>query len=135
MIQKIFMFIKTLFKDKVIRYEHHGVLVYVRAALKGKHRAYCLCFHDCALFAPGTPSNCSKAEELFAFDKRNNMVTPVFECDRYTKRDKDTKFEFVCPRCYSAISEMQYGHAAPETKCPKCGTVTIAEYARHIVGK
>lgn len=129
MIKELF---SRLFGDKIIRYEHHGVLVFVRASLKGKHRAHCLCFHDCALFAPNTASNCSKAEELFAFCKRNNMTTPVFECAQYIKKDKHTKYEFICPRCFHKISEAQYKCAIPKTKCPKCGTGTIAEYSRNI---
>lgn len=33
--------------DRYEQYEHHGELVWTHSALKGRHRAYCLCF-SCA---------------------------------------------------------------------------------------
>lgn len=66
----------------IIGYSHHGRLVFVQSALRGKHRSYCLCFH-CAFFHPDTPENCPIAQELFEFDVRHGCTTPMWECPEY----------------------------------------------------
>lgn len=60
-------------------YVHHSNLVFVRRDLKGKHREHCLC-HSCAKFNPGSPTNCSKANLLYAVCVAFGLVTPVWEC-------------------------------------------------------
>jgi hypothetical protein len=70
--------------SKIVTYEHHGAVVFVREDLKGTHREHCLCF-ECGKFAPNTDHNCSHARELYAFCIRHDMVTPVFECPHFIK--------------------------------------------------
>jgi len=61
--------------SKYMRYKHHGVWTYVRRDLKGKHGKHCLCW-NCALFTPHDGErNCPIAEELYAFDIRNQVTT------------------------------------------------------------
>lgn len=69
----------------VIRYEHHGVEVAVQRHLAGRHQEYCLC-HLCSKFMPDKPNNCPIAEELYHFDVKYNLVTPVWECSEFTKK-------------------------------------------------
>lgn len=66
--------------DAIIQYIHHGTLVSVREHLQGRHRDHCLCFAGCAYFKPGTGDNCPRAQELYEFDVRYDMTTPVWEC-------------------------------------------------------
>ena len=61
------------------QYEHHGVRVWVRDDLKGKHRSFCLCF-SCNKFKPGKPDNCPIANDTYQNCVRHNLTTPVFEC-------------------------------------------------------
>jgi len=69
-----------------IRYEHHGNLVWVCAELKGRHREHCLCW-DSGHFTPDNrEGNCPRANELYEFDVRQGMVTPVWECPLFSKR-------------------------------------------------
>lgn len=63
-------------------YEHHGVFVFVRTSLKGKHRAHCLC-HVCDHFKPDTPENCVIAERVYNVCKEENLVLPVWECPHF----------------------------------------------------
>jgi hypothetical protein len=65
------------------KYEHHGTVVSVVSELKGKHREHCLCFLGCKHFKPDTPENCSLAQELYEFDVKHGMTTPVWECPKY----------------------------------------------------
>jgi len=67
----------------VEKYDHHGTTVSVQSHLKGKHREHCLCFLGCAHFKPNASDNCPLAQELFEYDVRNNMTTPVWECPKY----------------------------------------------------
>lgn len=64
------------------QYSHHGVEVFVRSDLKGKHREFCLCF-SCDKFKPGTPDNCSIANDTFQNCVKHNLTTPVFECPKF----------------------------------------------------
>jgi hypothetical protein len=71
--------------DKFEQYEHHGVAVWVRKDLKGKHREHCLCF-SCANFKPGTPEgNCPKANLNYAVCIAEGMTLPVYECPDFTE--------------------------------------------------
>ena len=67
------------------RYKHHGVNVWVRWDLKGKHREYCLCF-SCDRFKPDTEDNCVTANLIFALCKECDLVTPVWECPFFSHR-------------------------------------------------
>lgn len=69
--------------NKVIKYSHHGNEVSVMEHLKGAHQAHCLCFSGCKHFHPNQPDNCPIAQELFEFDCKHGMVTPVWECPKY----------------------------------------------------
>jgi hypothetical protein len=65
------------------RYEHHGNEVWVDSALKGLHRAYCLCY-SCSRFYPGEPErNCPKAQRLYELCVKEEMVAPVWECPAF----------------------------------------------------
>ena len=80
--------------DKFEQYEHHGELVWVRANMKGMHRAFCLCF-SCEKFHPGDPNdsnNCPIAKQVYATCVDRGIVSPVWECpefDRSPKRLED----------------------------------------------
>jgi len=65
--------------NKTERYEHHGCMVTVMSAVKGKHREHCLC-HICSRFMPGTPENCPIAQANYELCLKYNVVTPVYEC-------------------------------------------------------
>ena len=64
---------------QIIRYKHHGQDVFVDAELMGTHREHCLCFR-CKKFVPNTNRNCPIAQELYEFDVKHGVTTPVFEC-------------------------------------------------------
>ncbi len=65
------------------QYEHHGKLVTVLSAVKGKHRLFCLCW-NCANFHPDDrENNCPIANELYELCVKHNLVTPVFECPKF----------------------------------------------------
>ncbi len=68
----------------VIQYEHHGRKVWVDEEAKGQHRKFCLCFRNCAHFKPNSPDNCPIAQQLFEFDVRFGMTTPVYECPEWS---------------------------------------------------
>jgi hypothetical protein len=68
------------------QYEHHGILVWVRKDLRGKHRDNCLCF-SCAKFNPGTPEgNCPKANLNYAVCIAEGMTLPVYECPAFEEK-------------------------------------------------
>lgn len=64
------------------KYAHHGAMVWVRSALKGKHREHCLCW-ACKKFLPSQPEHCKIAQKLYAICVEHNLVTPVFECPSF----------------------------------------------------
>lgn len=71
---------------EVIKYEHWGKQVFVDEDLKGGHRDYCLCFR-CERFRPESrEENCHLANLNYAMDVLTNLVTPVWECPEFTKR-------------------------------------------------
>jgi len=72
-----------------VLYTHHGMPVHVREDLKGKHRDHCLC-HNCALFNPDDREhNCDIANLLYAVCCSFNIVTPVWECPDFVKKEPD----------------------------------------------
>ncbi len=67
------------------RYVHHGDrLVWVRNDLRGRHRDFCLC-SDCRRFHPGSTGNCPIAAMLYQLCINHDLVTPVWECPRFTQ--------------------------------------------------
>lgn len=67
----------------IIKYEHHGNMVYVDEELKGKHRAHCLCW-SCKLFTPqDRDGNCPTANLLYSLCVLEGLTTPVYECPKY----------------------------------------------------
>ncbi len=73
--------------NKFEQYEHHGKMVWVNKALKGKHRDHCLCF-SCCKFNPGTPEgNCPLANLNYAVCIQCDMVLPVYECPSFQERE------------------------------------------------
>lgn len=69
-------------------YKHHGVIVWVRADLKGKHRDHCLC-HSCQGFKPCQPDNCPIAQATFENCVKFSTTTPVFECPSFYYGEPD----------------------------------------------
>ena len=67
----------------ITKYVHQGTEVSVKEELKGKHREHCLCHAGCKFFHPGLPDNCPLAQELFEYDVRHGMTTPVWECPKF----------------------------------------------------
>lgn len=70
---------------EVEKYVHHGVEVSVLSKVKGQHRENCLCWSGCKFFKPDTEDNCELAKELYVYDCKYNMTTPVFECAKFEK--------------------------------------------------
>jgi hypothetical protein len=60
-------------------YEHHGVMMHTRHAMKGLHRDNCLCY-ECERFAPNTLNNCMKSQAIYENCVAFDVVTPVWEC-------------------------------------------------------
>jgi len=60
---------------------------------QGKHKDNCLCYQRCRWFKPGTPENCAIAQDLYEFDVRNDLVTPVWECAMYRSTDEPMEDE------------------------------------------
>lgn len=79
----------SLGQVKIIKYEHHGIEVYVRNCLQGRHRDMCLCY-ACYKFKPEDDvNNCPKANRLYRLCIEEGMVTPVFECPDWEKINKE----------------------------------------------
>jgi hypothetical protein len=74
----------------IIEYKHHGERVSCFENMKGKHKDFCLCWR-CQFLHPGKDNNCSRAQELFEFDVKNGMVTPVFECPKFKETNNGDK--------------------------------------------
>jgi hypothetical protein len=74
----------------IVEYKHHDINVFVREDLKGKHREYCLCWQCKKLIPEDRTLNCPIANSLFAFDQRNNVTTPVFECPIFEDKNEAT---------------------------------------------
>ena len=68
--------------DRFIKYNHHGVDVWVRSDLHGTHRDRCLCF-SCDKFQGG--GKCPIANELYALCVKHHLTAPVGECPEFKK--------------------------------------------------
>lgn len=69
---------------KIIKYEHHGVEVFVDEDLKGKHRGHSLCWKGCKRFHPeDREKNCCIANLIYALDVALGLTTPVWECSKF----------------------------------------------------
>ena len=69
------------------KYKHHGNVVWVTKALKGKHRTACLCFR-CSKFKPSNrDENCPIANLLYSVCVLQKLVTPVWECPDFIEGD------------------------------------------------
>ena len=75
---------------RFVQYEHHGEVVWVREALKGHHRFFCLC-HKCKRFHPGEKTNCPTAEHVFSLCRAYGLVTPVWECRAFQSAEGNRK--------------------------------------------
>lgn len=68
-------------------YEHHGERVWVKSDLRGKHREHCLC-HSCGKLKIGDRENsCWIATLLFSLCILQNIVTPVWECPKFSPKE------------------------------------------------
>ena len=67
---------------RYVQYVHHGVKVWVRLDLKGKHWDPTLCA-DCRLYKPDTDENCAVAERTFQLCKDCNLVLALWECPAF----------------------------------------------------
>ena len=77
--------------EELITYPHHGVNVWVRKELMGKHRQHCLC-HICSKFNPeDREKNCPIANLLFSVCVLCNLTTPVWECPEFDDMKKIIK--------------------------------------------
>lgn len=63
-------------------YNHHGKSVWVRTALRGRHRDHCLCF-SCKQFLPASDKNCPIAQAVYQACIDHHVVTPVWECHKF----------------------------------------------------
>ena len=93
-----------------INYEHHGNRVFARRDLVGKHRDYCLCWQCSEFFPDDLSKNCIIARELYSICVKLKLVTPVWECPNFSKKNCQTcEFEvvgtFIEP-CYSCKIEI-----------------------------
>ena len=62
------------------KYNHHGIDVWVRIDLKGKHRDICLCFNCKKLNIEDREKNCPIANATYKNCERYGLTTPVTEC-------------------------------------------------------
>lgn len=70
------------------KYKHHGIKVFVRKDLKGKHRDYCLCF-KCERFNISDPAkSCYIANMIYSTCVKYNLVLPVWECPKFKEEGK-----------------------------------------------
>lgn len=73
---------------KFVFYTHHKNPVWVKSELLGKHKEYCLCY-NCKKFKPEPRwKNCLIANEVYALDCRFGLVTPVWECPEFVRKEE-----------------------------------------------
>jgi len=65
------------------QYKHHGKKVFVRKALKGKHREHCLCFSCNKFTLDKREENCPIANLIYSLCVLENLVLPVWECPKF----------------------------------------------------
>lgn len=69
-------------------YEHHDRSVWVRTALRGKHREHCLC-RSCDRFAPEyRDENCPIANLVYSVCVAADLVLPVWECPNFLEKQE-----------------------------------------------
>lgn len=69
-------------------YMHHGKLVTVYSFLKGRHKEACLCY-DCGAFQPeDREKNCPIANAVYNLNVEHGLVTPVWECPEFYRKDR-----------------------------------------------
>lgn len=73
---------RTKSVQQFVQYKHHACKTWVRSDLKGRHRDHCLCY-DCENFHPDSKANCPIAQVVYAHCIEMNLVTPVWECQRF----------------------------------------------------
>lgn len=77
---------ELIYGNKLIKYNHHGNEVWVRADLQGLHRDYCLCY-GCEFFNPDDRSkNCAIANAVYQNCVEYGIVTPMWECPNFIER-------------------------------------------------
>jgi len=60
------------------------MMTVVDEMLKGKHKQHCLCYQKCRFFKPEIrDNNCEIANTLYDTCVSYNVVTPVWECEKY----------------------------------------------------
>jgi hypothetical protein len=69
--------------SQIEQYMHHGTVVSVQSALRGRHTSHCLCYQRCRFFKPNTNENCNIAQTLYGLNVAMSVVTPVWECAKY----------------------------------------------------
>ena len=80
---------KTDYSERYERYKYHGKEVFVNSKLKGKHRDHCLCF-ACSKFTPNNrQNNCEIANICYYNCVLFNIVTPVYECQSFSEKQKN----------------------------------------------
>lgn len=70
--------------SEIIKYEHHGTLVFADTKNVTTHRENCLCWKCDKLYIK---PKCKIAEELYKFCKKYKMTTPVYECPNFKDRN------------------------------------------------
>jgi len=81
-------FVMDIAPDDYVKYLHHGRRVWTKAALRGKHRQYCLCYSCTRLNTEDRVKNCHIASDLFALCKKHCLTTPVFECPLFEEKQE-----------------------------------------------
>jgi len=69
--------------NMITKIQKFGKELAVQEQLVGKHRDHCLCWQKCKYFKPNEEDNCPIAQDLFEFDKKFGVTTPVWECETY----------------------------------------------------
>lgn len=73
---------------EIVKYQQHGNDVFVMEFNKGWHRENCLCFQCDKLNIDNREENCPIASELYAFDVKHSVTTPVWECPSFCKKEE-----------------------------------------------
>jgi hypothetical protein len=73
-------------RPRLVRYQHHGASMVVRADLRGRHREHCLCY-GCGKFDPTGKNNCPIAQAVFDNCVKHTIVSPVWECKEFQRND------------------------------------------------
>lgn len=77
---------KWPWQSEFVTYNHHGLITWVRRALKGRHREHCLCFSCNHFYPDDRENNCYIADSLFRLCCNYMIVAPVWECHKFVDR-------------------------------------------------